>query len=83
MSVAPLTFTRRADMAGRGLSSDAMLSPGCLVRIDAAMRTGFVELSLSSGVVHCCMIFTTEQARSVAAELLACADARDTAQGRD
>lgn len=77
-----LTFTQRTDMAGRARSADAMLPGGYLVRVDASVRADRVELALSGDVGYCCIAFTAAQARSVAAELLACADARDTAQGR-
>ena len=75
-----LTFTRRMDARSRCvLSADATLSDGRYVAINAARHTGMVELGLS----YCAdlvsqqawMMFTPAQARAVAAELLACADA--------
>lgn len=74
------TFTRRMDAHSRCvLSSDATLSDGRYLAINAARHTGLVELGLSYSadlVSHqTCMAFTPEQARAVAAELLACADA--------
>lgn len=75
-----LTFTRRMDTHSRCvLSSDATLSNGRYVAINAARHSGLVELGLSCStdlVAHqSWMMFTPEQARAVAAELLACADA--------
>ena len=75
-----ITFTRRMDAHSRCvLSSDATLSDGRYVAINAARHTDMVELGLSctSALVsnQVWMMFTPEQARAVAAELLACADA--------
>ncbi|MDN5506293.1 MAG: hypothetical protein L0H10_21090 [Comamonas sp.] len=75
-----LVFTRRMDANARCvLSSDATLSDGRYLAINAARHTGLVELGLSYSsdlASHqTFMAFTPEQARAVAAELLACADA--------
>jgi hypothetical protein len=81
-----LTFTRRMDAHSRCvLSSDATLSDGRYVAVNAARHSGLVELCLS----YCAdlvsqqawMMFTPEQARAVAAELMACADAHATGAG--
>lgn len=82
MNPQTFAFTRRTDLAGHVRNSDAMLPNGHLVRIDASARTNSVELALCGDALHCRMVFTAAQARSVAAELLACVDARDAAQGR-
>lgn len=75
-----LIFTRRMDAHSRCvLSSDATLSDGRYLAINAARHTGLVELGLSCStdlVSHqTFMAFTPEQARALAAELVACADA--------
>lgn len=77
-----LTFTRRMDAHSRCvLSSDATLSDGRYLAINAARHTGLVELGLSYSsdlASHqTFMAFTPEQARAVAAELVACADAHE------
>ena len=74
-------FTRRMDAHSRHvLSADATLSDGRYLAINADRHLGTVELGLSySGdlVSHqSLMVFTPEQARAVAVELLACADAQ-------
>ena len=76
-----LTFTRRMDAHSRNvLSSDATLSDGRYLAIDADRHLGTVELGLSCAadlVSHLTlMVFTAEQARALAVELLACADAQ-------
>jgi len=43
--------------------------------IGAARGGDAVQICLSDNMMQSCMLFTAEQARSVAAELLACADA--------
>ena len=75
-----LTFTRRMDAHSRCvLSSDATLSDGRYVAINASRHSGLVELGLSYSADlmanQAWMMFTPEQARAVAAGLLACADA--------
>ncbi|MDH0362532.1 hypothetical protein N5J23_08150 [Comamonas aquatica] len=73
------TFTRRMDAHSRCvLNAEADLSGGRYVTVNAA-RTGMVELGLffSADLAshQSLMAFTPEQARAVAAELVACADA--------
>ena len=80
------TFTRRMDVHSRCvLSSDATLPDGRYLAINAARHTGLVELGLSCStdlVSHqTFMAFTPEQARAVAAELVACADAQSPSAG--
>ena len=74
------TFTRRMDAVSRCLVSASTDLPGGLhVSINAARHTGLVELGLNTyaSPVSCQIFaeFTPEQARAVAAELVACADA--------
>ena len=81
-----LTFTRRMDAHSRCvLSSEGDLSGGRYMTVNAARSTGMVELSLfySAELVsyQSLMTFTPEQARAVAAELLACADAHGVLHG--
>lgn len=75
-----LVFTRRMDAhSHRVLHTDVTLSDGRYLAINATRRTGMVELSLSSTSStvsqQTWMEFTPEQARALATELLACADA--------
>ena len=79
-----LTFTRRMDAHSRCvLSSEGDLSGGRYMTVNAARSTGMVELNLfySADLVsyQSLMAFTPEQARAVAAELVACADAHEAA----
>lgn len=78
------TFTRRMDAHSRCvLSSETDLSGGRYLTVNAARSTGLVELGLfySADLVsyQSLMTFTPEQARAVAAELVACADAHEAA----
>ncbi|MDR2297826.1 MAG: hypothetical protein LBE30_05735 [Comamonas sp.] len=75
-----ITFTRRMDAHSRCvLSSDVTLPDGRYLVINAARHTGLVELGLSCSTAlvsyQSSMAFTPEQARALAAELVACADA--------
>ena len=77
-----ITFTRRMDAHSRCvLSAEGDLSGGRYMTVNAARSTGMVELNLfySADLVsyQSLMTFTPEQARSVAAELMACADAHE------
>lgn len=81
-----IAFTRRMYAHSRCvLSSDVTLSDGRYLAIHAARHTGLVELGLSYSsdlVSHqTLMAFTPEQARAVAAELVACADAHASGAG--
>ncbi|WP_042421041.1 hypothetical protein [Comamonas granuli] len=55
--------------------SQALLPSGDLLTVHAVRPSGSVLLGLQGDVQSCRMAFTAEQARAVAAELLACADA--------
>lgn len=75
-----ITFTRRMDADSRCLvSSEADLSGGRYLTVNAARSTGLVELGLFYSTAlasyQSLMTFTPEQARAVAFELQACADA--------
>ncbi|WP_367065244.1 hypothetical protein [Oryzisolibacter sp. LB2S] len=78
-----ITFTRRVDGDfGRVRESSATLPSGEFLTIGASLHSDRIDLGLMGDMAQCWMVFTVEQARSVAAELVACADARDAAQGR-
>lgn len=79
-------FTRRMDAHSRRvLSSDVTLSDGRYLAVNADRHLGTVELGLSySGdfVSHqTFMVLMPEQARALAIELLACADAHADGAG--
>lgn len=66
---------------GRARDSFARLPSGEFLSISAAQREGRVEIGISAGMVQAWMIFTPAQARSVASELLACANAYESGAG--
>ena len=77
-----ITFTHREQAgAGRVRDSSARLPCGHFLTIGTAKLSDRVELGLSGDTLQSWMVFTAAQARSVAAELLACADARDATKG--
>ncbi len=67
--------------SGRLRDSSARVNPEHYMTVTAARYGDGVELGLHSDMVQSLMVFTAEQARSVTAELLACADARYAAKG--
>lgn len=75
----PLTFRQYIDeptMAAYAYMTDAMLPDGGgMVRIDASRYRPLVTLAVTAGPLHSTMNFTADQARAVAAELLAAATA--------
>ena len=78
-----ITFTRRMDAHSLCVvSSEADLSGGCYLTVKAARSTGLVELGLfysaALAAYQSLMTFTLVQARAVAAELMACADAHSS-----
>ncbi len=78
-----ITFTTRTGAAaGRVRESSAALPGGQFMTVCASQAIDRVELGLLGDMAQCWLVFTAAQARSVAAELLACADAREAAQGR-
>ncbi|WP_043005688.1 hypothetical protein [Comamonas testosteroni] len=75
-----IAFTRRMGAHSRYVvSSEAALSGGRYLTVNAARSNGLVELGLFYSAdlasYQSLMTFTPEQARAVAAELVACADA--------
>ena len=74
--------TRTSTAAGYARESEARMPSGDFLTISASQRIDRIGLGLIGDMTHCYMVFTAAQARSVAAELLACADARETTQGR-
>lgn len=75
-----IAFTRRMDAYSRCLVSAAADLPGGLhIDVNASRHSGMVELGLSfHGSPTSCQTwteFTPDQARAIAAELLACANA--------
>lgn len=75
MSEIAFTTSRTAGM-GRARDSFARLPDGEFLSISAAQGDGRVSIGLSVGMVQASMVFTPAQARSVASELLACANAQ-------
>ncbi len=71
------TFTTRQHDAGslRVRESSANLPGGVHVSIAATRSTRLVDLCMSRDFMAVHLEFTPEQARAVAAELLACSDA--------
>ncbi len=74
--------TRVRTAGGYARESGARMPCGDWLTISAMKRIDRIGLSLSGDMTHCHMLFTAAQARSIAAELLACADASEAAQGR-
>lgn len=70
-----ITFTNHGGDAYYARFTGADLPGGVSVMLQAVKVDGCVTLSLNSGVCDAAMHFTPDQARAVAAELLACADA--------
>lgn len=72
-----VTFFTTTGVAGsaRLRDSSAQLESGHFLTVAAARFTGRVDLGLHGDMLQSYMAFTAEQARAVAAELLACADA--------
>ena len=72
-----VTFTTREHETGspRVRESSASLSGGVHLCVGATRITRIVDLCMSRDFMNVHLEFTTDQARAVAAELLACADA--------
>ena len=75
-----ITFTTRHPVAGlrRVRESSATLPTGEHITIGDCVFKDGVQLSLHGEMTLCYMVFSAAQARSVAAELLACADEFDS-----
>lgn len=78
--MAAINFTQYTDSTELARDSQAVLSKKRSVFISADMKRDRIDLSVADDGHSSFMRFTTEQARAIAAELLACADARDAAQ---
>jgi hypothetical protein len=72
-----VTFTTRLHEAGsrRVRESTAILPGAGHLNIGATRSTRLVELGMLRDFMSVCLEFSPDQARAVAAELLACADA--------
>lgn len=76
--MAGIKFTQYTDSSTLARDSQAVLSEQRSVFISADLKRDRINLSMADDAGCSIMLFTAEQARAVAAELLACADARDT-----
>lgn len=74
-----IRFTHFTDSSTLARDSQAVLSEQRSVFISADMARDRIDLSVADDGHSSFIRFTTEQARAIAAELLACADARDAA----
>lgn len=72
-------FTHYTDSGTLARDSQATLTEQRSVFISADMVRDRIDLSVADEGHSSFIRFTTEQARAIAAELLACADARDAA----
>lgn len=75
MSGVTFTTTTGAPGACRLRDSSARLERGHFLTVAAARFSDRVDLGLHGDMLQSYMAFTAEQARAVAAELVACADA--------
>lgn len=77
------TFTQAPGAPGYGRLRDAsaVLPGGDFITIGAGIYGDRIDVGFRGDLLQCHMAFTADQARAVAAELLACADARDAAKG--
>lgn len=74
-----IKFTHFIDSSTLARDSQAALTDQRTVFISADMARDRIDLSVADDGHSSFIRFTTEQARAIAAELLACADARDAA----
>lgn len=75
--MAGIKFTHYTDSSTLARDSQAIVSKKRSVFISADLRRDRIDLSVADDGHSSFVRFTTEQARAIAAELLACADARD------
>lgn len=75
--MAGTTFTQYIDSKTLARDSHAVLSGQRRVFISADSKRDRIAFSIGDDAHSSQMIFTAEQARAIATELLACADARD------
>lgn len=77
--MADIKFTHYTDSSTLARDSQSVLSEQRSVFISADMQRDRIDLSVADEGHSSFIRFTTEQARAIAVELLACADARDAA----
>jgi hypothetical protein len=75
MSTTTFTTTTGVPGSARLRESSAQLESGLFLSVAAARFTNRVDLGLHGDMLQSYMSFTADQARAVAGELLACADA--------
>lgn len=75
--MAGTTFTQYTDSSTLARDSQAVMSEHRSVFISADMKRDRIDLSVADDGHSSFIRFTAEQARAIATELLACADARD------
>lgn len=75
--MAGTNFIHYTDSKTLARDFQAVLSEQRSVFISADMKRGRIAFSMADDAHSSQMIFTAEQARAIATELLACADARD------
>lgn len=75
MSTTTFTTTTGVPGSSRLRESSALLEAGHFLAVSAVRFSNRVELGLHGDMLQSYMSFTADQARAVAAELLACADA--------
>lgn len=78
--MANFKFIQYTDHTTLARDSQAVMSAHRSVYITAAIQQDRIDLSVAGDGHSSFIRFTTEQARAIGAELLACADARDAAQ---
>lgn len=77
-----ITFTNHGGAAHYARFVGATLPGGHYLSVTAFKGSGRVALSVTGDMCDSTMTFTAAQARSVAGELLACADALQSETGR-
>lgn len=78
--MAGVKFTHYTDSSTLARDSQAVMSEQRSVFISADRERDSIDLSVADDGHSSLIRFTTDQARAIAAELLACADARDGMQ---
>lgn len=78
--MAVIKFTQYTDSSTLAQDSQVVLSEQRSVFISADMQRDCIDLSVADDGHSSFIWFTADQARAIAAELLACADARDGMQ---
>ena len=80
MSAINFTHAPCAPGSGRLRDSSAVLPGGDFLTIGAGIYGDRIDIGFRGDLLQCHMAFTAGQARAVAFELLACADAHDAAK---